>query len=113
VRRVARDTLQRAGYSVLAAEAGRAGVDLFRMHAADIVAVILDLEMPDLDGVGTLAELVKVRADAPVVLSSGYAERDARSRFGSTPLRGFLQKPYTAARLRAAVQDVAPGPGPA
>ena len=79
------------------------------MHAADIVAVVLDLEMPRMDGVATFGELRRVRAEAPVVLSSGYTERDATSRFSDAGLRGFLQKPYTAAQLRDAVRRVVVG----
>ncbi len=103
VRTVGRQALERAGYTVLTADDGRRAIDLYRMHANDIRLVVLDLVMPAMDGVETFGELRRIRKDAPVLLSSGYTEFEAMERFQGAGLRGFLQKPYTASALRAAV----------
>lgn len=98
--------LERYGYLVLTAENGQRGVDLFEQYASDIVAVVLDLTMPVVSGEEALRRLRSIQSDIPVILSSGYNEDEAVRRFEGLGLAGFLQKPYTAARLVEAVQAV-------
>jgi DNA-binding NtrC family response regulator len=50
--------------------------------------------------------LRRVRPDVRVILTSGYAEQDATSRFTHGGLAGFIQKPYTIEKLRAAIGRV-------
>lgn len=106
VRSSARMALERYGYLVLTAENGQRGVDLFEQYASDIVAVVLDLTMPVVSGEEALRRLRSIQSDIPVILSSGYNEDEAVRRFEGLGLAGFLQKPYTAARLVEAVQAV-------
>ncbi|MDE3154273.1 MAG: PAS domain S-box protein [Acidobacteriota bacterium] len=101
VRTVAQGVLERCGFDVLEAGDGREGVDVFRAHAGEIRAVLLDMTMPRMSGVEALREIRQIRRDVPVILSSGYSEADAvdHFRFGGDELAGFIQKPYAAAGL--------------
>jgi two-component system, cell cycle sensor histidine kinase and response regulator CckA len=101
VRQVARSALERYGYTVLLAENGQQGVEIYRLQADEINAVLLDLTMPVMTGEETLKVLQQMRPDVAVVLSSGFNEADALRRFGEHHLAGFIQKPYTAAKLVA------------
>jgi DNA-binding NtrC family response regulator len=60
--------------------------------------------MPGLSGEATLEQLRRIRPDLPVLLSSGYAEAEATSRFVDQGLAGFIQKPYRPEALVAAVR---------
>ena len=95
VRETTRMMLEAAGFSVLLAEDGLKAVQLFRERTRDVKAVLLDMTMPNLSGQETFTELRRLRSDVPVVLSSGYNEQDAISRFSGRGLAGFIQKPYT------------------
>ncbi len=106
VRRTAQMTLERYGYTVLKAEAGLEGLDVFRRFTSEIGVVILDLTMPGLSGEETLVELTKIRADVKVILSSGYDEVETLRRFAGAEPAGFIQKPYTAAALASKVNSV-------
>jgi CheY-like chemotaxis protein len=77
---------------------------LFRSRAGDVVCVLLDLTMPRLDGVETHRMLRERNADVPVILCSGYPEREAVERFAELGLAGFVQKPYTPDELVLCVQ---------
>jgi len=103
VRRVARLTLERFGFEVLLAENGREAVDVFRSHAGTIRCVLLDMTMPVMDGAEAYTEIRAIDAEVPVILSSGYAEMDARERLDETETLGFIQKPYTTVALADAV----------
>ena len=61
--------LERKGYAVLLAEDGREGLDLFRRERPDLI--VLDLKMPDIDGIIVLKDIHAVDADIPVVILTG------------------------------------------
>jgi PAS domain S-box-containing protein len=103
VRDVARAALSMYGFSVLTAENGLHAIEVFREHADEVKAVILDLTMPVMDGREALQHLRALRPDVKVIISSGYSEMDAVQKFSGDGLAGFLQKPYTARRLSEVV----------
>jgi CheY-like chemotaxis protein len=99
VRRTVKCTLQRYGYSVLLAENGQEGVDVFREMHDRIAAVVLDMTMPVMGGEEALRRMKAVARNVPVILSSGFNEVEAVRRFTGKGLAGFIQKPYTSRAL--------------
>jgi PAS domain S-box-containing protein len=104
--RMAKHALEHYGYSVVLAEDGERGLEVFRQTSDRIQCVVLDLTMPIMSGEQTLPRLKSVRADIPVILSSGFSEAEAVQRFQGRGLEGFIQKPYKAATLAEKVKDV-------
>jgi PAS domain S-box-containing protein len=104
VREVAKRALERAGFEVVLAENGRQAVDTFSQQGARIILVLLDLSMPEMDGEQTLVELRRINPAVQVLLSSGYdPSSSTRAPLGGR-VASFLQKPYTAQTLVAAVR---------
>jgi PAS domain S-box-containing protein len=93
VRTVGRRMLERLGFRVLLARDGEEAVASLRAHP-EVGCVILDLTMPGLDGVEAFRALRQIRAEVPIVLSSGYSEQEVTTRFRGEKLAGYLQKPY-------------------
>jgi CheY-like chemotaxis protein len=91
--------LEHFGFRVLSAVNGRHGVEVFQEHEAEVAVVLLDMTMPEMNGEETFREIRRIRADVPVILSSGYNEIEATRRFTSKGLAGFLQKPFTPKEL--------------
>jgi CheY-like chemotaxis protein len=111
VRRAARNLLKFHGYGVLEAENGKRGVDIFEQDHSSIALVLLDLTMPVMSGEETLRRLREIDPRVPVILSSGFSEREALRRFGSNGLAGFIQKPYTSSKLAEKVKSAISGTG--
>jgi len=103
---VARQMLERLGFSVLTAPDGREAMKVLREHADEIVCVLLDLTMPHLDGEETFREMRRRHPDVRVILCSGYNEQDATQRFAGKGLAGFIQKPFNMAVLKEKLIDV-------
>jgi CheY-like chemotaxis protein len=104
---VGRRMLEQIGLAVLEASGGEAAIELFRKQAGEISAVILDLTMPGMDGEQTLRALRTLRPEVPVILTSGYSEREASARFDEDEgPEGFLEKPFTVATLRATLHEI-------
>jgi CheY-like chemotaxis protein len=92
------------GYSVLTADSGREALRVFGESHTQIGCVLLDLTMPDMDGLETMQGLRAIDPKACVVLSSGYSEQAVLRRVsGDGPTR-FLQKPFVEDDLRAAIE---------
>jgi PAS domain S-box-containing protein len=104
VRAAARRIFAAFGFETLEAENGRLGVELFSRRVGEITVVLLDMTMPDMTGEETFRELRRVRSEVPVILTSGYNEVEATSRFTSKGLAGFLQKPFGPADLAATLR---------
>ncbi len=105
VRDFIRSALGRLGYNTLLAANGREALDILAATGA-VDLVILDIVMPVLGGGETLMEIRKRRPGMPVLITSGY-NREEADRLGALPPDvAFIQKPYTAAKLTEAVQDV-------
>ena len=104
VRKVAEQSLKRAGFDVLAAQDGEQALELFIEHRAHIGLVILDLNMPGLGGVETLERLRQLDDQVRVVLSSGYDAQETLQTLSNHELLGFIQKPYRISTLIAQVE---------
>jgi PAS domain S-box-containing protein len=106
VREVACMMLEDIGFKVITAHDGLHGVEVFRQHQEEVVLVMLDMTMPKMGGEACFSQLKAIQPDVHVVLSSGYNEQDATSRFAGKGLAGFLQKPYTPEALEEKVQEI-------
>lgn len=105
VREAVVDILQTLDLQVMTAANGQDGLALFKQHQQAITAVLLDMHMPIMNGLETLAAIRQLNPTMPVILSSGYSEDDFFGNFrdGATV---FLQKPYNIDRLVAIVTAV-------
>ncbi|MCB1052417.1 MAG: response regulator, partial [Acidobacteria bacterium] len=71
----------------------------------DVDLVILDMTMPDMDGVATFAQLQSVAPEVRVVVSSGYQQSEAMDQFPSKGPVCFVQKPFRMQTLIQTVKD--------
>ncbi len=99
VRGMAAAALRHAGYKVLLAADGPEALEIFHVRSNEIDLVLLDMTMPHMTGEETFRALRRMKPEVRVLLSSGYNEIDATSRFVGKGLAGFLQKPYRARDL--------------
>jgi DNA-binding NtrC family response regulator len=79
---------------------------MFEKHESDISAVLLDMTMPRMGGEETLLEIRKRNETVPVILSSGYNQQDATTRFVEQGASAFIQKPYRSRALLDLLRNV-------
>jgi len=104
--RVGEGFLKRLGFGVLKARDGIEALEVFERHADMIVCVILDVSMPRMGGEEAFEKLRARNPDLPIILSSGYMERDVAERFAGEKLTAFLHKPYTGDELRETLWQI-------
>ena len=106
LRRVMKDLLERDGYSVVEARDGVEALDQVDRHAPDVI--VLDLNLPGLDGYGVLTHLRSrpTTAHIPVMVLTARGDEENEVRVFEMGADDFLTKPFRARALSARVAAV-------
>jgi DNA-binding NtrC family response regulator len=103
IRDVACAILKGRGYKVLTAENGEGALALMRENSAGICLMVLDPGIRGLDPWNLVPSLLAMNPDLAIVVSSGSHPEYALREFDLNCISGYIQKPYTASRLRDGV----------
>ncbi len=98
-----KEILRLAGYAATMAEGGREATDLLDEHGFDLV--LLDLNMPDLDGHGVMAHINEQKIDCDVIVISGETSFDHATQALRRGAQDFLRKPYAPDELLRAIAN--------
>ncbi|HEY6973285.1 MAG TPA: response regulator [Nitrospiraceae bacterium] len=96
-----RDRLEAMGYTVIVAHDGRTGLALMALEAKQtpIRGVLLDLQMPVMDGIQVLRELRVQHEQVPVVMMTAEPDRRIREEALSLGAKHYILKPVDATLL--------------
>lgn len=97
-----------ADWSVYAeAKSGREAVDIALLSSPDII--IMDITMPEMNGLEAAARIAVERPDIPVIMFSLHLSEDVVGRFKTGTIRGAVAKSEAARDLLEAVRSVLGG----
>ena len=113
LRKLGKRILSEAGYRVLEASDGAMALRVAAEEVGEIDLVLTDVEMPTLGGRGMVDELHELSPGIRVLFMSGYTDNEILRRGIRPSETDFLQKPFTADSLRAAVRTVLSKPSTA
>lgn len=91
--------LRENGWKVVTATDGVEGVAAFLNHSAKIKAVLTDMVMPNMDGLGLIRSIRKLAPGLPILVSSGYSNEDSQEELRELRVGAFLKKPFSARQL--------------
>lgn len=98
-----RDILEDEGYAVEVATNGESAKRLMKLHTPDLV--LLDIWMPDIDGITLLKEITKELAvNTPVIMMSGHGTVETAVEATRLGAKDFIEKPLSLAKLLHTVQ---------
>jgi PAS domain S-box-containing protein len=103
IRSLLQNSLEELGYTVLTAENGVQALELFDRSTQEIMLVLLDLNMPVLDGGETAAALQLRNPRIPILVMSGLADHAGLHRLANVRIAGFVPKPFSPDQLAQAV----------
>jgi CheY-like chemotaxis protein len=106
IRKLGKRILSAAGYRVLEASDGAMALRIAAEEVGELDLVLTDIEMPTLGGRGMVDELHELSPGLRVLFMSGYTDNEILRRGIRTSETEFLQKPFTAESLCAAVRAV-------
>lgn len=104
IRRGLVDAVKFAGYRVLEADNGRDGLDL--AVAADVDLVLLDILLPEMDGMEVLREIRTARPTLPVIMLTAKGEEHDRVQGLRAGADDYVIKPFSATELLARIEAV-------
>ena len=102
--KLVRDILQHKGYATLEAVTGGEGVRLAVAHRPDLI--LMDIQLPDIDGIAVLREIRKYAAlDAiPVLAVSASVMPDEQQKVVTSGFDAFISKPINLKQFLETVQ---------
>jgi len=100
--------LEEKGYEVIWADNGRLGLMLCHRQTPD--AVVLDLNMPGIDGLSILQQLRILHPTLPVVVFSGRSPQEVEEEMLNQGATAFIQKAFSLDLLGSALREVLPSP---
>ena len=100
-------TLTPEGYEVISTSGGQEGIEYLQNQSFELV--LLDLKMPDIDGMEILARINKEWSDTKVIMITGYSTVDTAVQALRYGAYNFIEKPFTPDSLLNAVKEVFDG----
>ncbi len=105
MRMMIRDVLTKNGYEILGeAENGQKAIEKFKELNPDLV--IMDITMPEVDGIQAVKEIKKIAPEAKVVMCSAMGQQAMVIEAIQAGARDFIVKPFQADRVIEAVKKV-------
>jgi len=106
VLRTCKKMVELCGFTVITARDGIEAVARFREHTEEIDIVLLDLTMPNMDGIAAMNEIYRIRPNVKVILSSGFNKDELNSRITGQAPSCFIRKPYSLTVLETELRRV-------
>lgn len=106
------ELLVQAGYQIATASTGHDAMGLLRAPLSPIGVVILDVRLPDIDGVGLGTRLRQLYPEIPIVVCSGAANSKEIAALRKLGVHHFLRKPIRNEQLLAILRAVLAGAKP-
>ena len=92
------------GYTVVEASNGAEAVEAYKKQRPD--AVLLDITMPDMDGLTALKALREIDPDARIAMVTAMGQQQIVMEAIKAGAKDFVVKPFDAARIMAAVDKL-------
>ena len=98
--------LENMGYTVLLAENGLEGVNIYKDKWKTIDLILLDMIMPVMNGREAFEEILTINPEAKVIMASGFARNADMANMVGKGLGGFIMKPFNRVELSKLIHDI-------
>ncbi|QPC42170.1 sigma-54-dependent Fis family transcriptional regulator [Kaustia mangrovi] len=106
-RRILESMIRRFGYETLAGDSGQSAIDILAgPQGKDVALLILDLEMPDIDGMEVLAYLSAHRKELPVIIQTVHGSIETVVKAMRAGADDFVAKPVNPERVKVSIQNL-------
>ena len=102
--------LRRKGYDVVLADSGRKGLELFRREHPDVI--VLDLKMPEMDGLTVLRQIHSLDPKKPVIILTGAGNTEAEQQVRALGVTEYVEKEFSLHLLGNSLKRLLNNPNP-
>ena len=96
--------LKRLGYRVTARTSSIEALAAFREQAQNFDIVLTDISMPNMSGLELSEELLRIRADIPIILCTGFSEVISREQAIARGISDYIMKPFISSQIAVTVR---------
>lgn len=89
-----REVLAKTNISILWAQNGAEGVEMFKQYQRDIDIILMDIQMPVMNGYTATQEIKAIDKDIPVIAQTAYANYDSKLNCIKVGCENYIEKPY-------------------
>ncbi len=102
---VLEEMLTGLGYRVTAVNGSVEALEKFKAEPENFDLVITDMTMPDMTGAELTRELLAIRQELPIILTTGFTEKTTREAAMALGIRKFLPKPIAIEELAPVIRE--------
>jgi len=110
IREILQEFLTAAGYKVSVFENGAGAFEAFQKDPDQFDLIITDMTMPRMTGGELAKKAIRIRANTPVILCTGYSESISETLALDIGIRKYLQKPLSNKDLAVSIREILDGP---
>lgn len=103
IRNTLKDILEYEKHEVVLAENGPEGLEKFKAEKYDVV--LLDIKMPEMDGMEVLDKIMQAATDIPIIMISGHGNIDTAVEAIKKGAYDFIEKPLDLNRLLVTIRN--------
>jgi PAS domain S-box-containing protein len=98
--------LERMGYRVMAMTDSMEALEVFKANPQNFDLIISDMTMPNVTGDQLAKELIAIRPDIPVIISTGFSERLNEEQAEQMGIKAFLMKPVSRSEMARTIREI-------
>ncbi len=102
-RYIAKEILQKLGYSVETADSGEKAINYLKTNSADLLVLDMIME-PGIDGLDTYKEILKLHPGQKAIITSGFSETDRVKEAQKLGINVPVKKPYMLEKIGIAIK---------
>ena len=106
VRNLIKVVLVNGGFDVIAAASGHEAIQMLKKCDDSIACVLQDLSLPDMPGEKVVAEMLKIKPELPIIITTVDDAAACASRLSGLDIVGHVQKPFDSNALVERVAEV-------
>jgi response regulator RpfG family c-di-GMP phosphodiesterase len=106
LREMVTELLISKGYSVLTAEDGVQGVEVYNRHKEEIALIMSDLGLPRSGGDELFLTLKSINPHVKFILASGFIDPNIKAKLSDQGLQHIVSKPYHPSHILTKIREV-------
>lgn len=99
-------TILKRHCNILHAKTGKEPLEIYKEQHADLI--LMDIKMPEMNGIDALKEIRKFDTEIPVIMQSAYAFENDMESARQAGSNGFITKPINIKELKATLSSFLP-----